>query len=166
MNTIKIITLLLLITFCSTMQAQEVLQLKEGEEAGKGNLENMAWLAGNWKGTGLGGNCDELWMPAGDSSMQGIFRFYEEGRLQFTEYMNLLQERDGSLSVKLKHFSADLSPWEEKEKWITFKLVKIDGQTAYFNGMTYQRINNKLVIKLRLHSKEKEWVEEFVFYEK
>jgi hypothetical protein len=155
-----------LLYFYSNGFAQEVLQLKDSEVADKGKLSDIAWLTGNWKGTGLGGTCDELWMPAGDSSMQGIFRFYEKGRLQFTEYMNLTQENDGTLSVKLKHFSADLSPWEEKEDWTIFKLIKLENQTAYFNGMTYHRIKNKLVIKLHMHNKEKEWLEEFVFYKK
>ena len=160
----KIIGFIVMLVIISSTQAQEILQLKDGVTQQKTKLSQLSWLAGNWKGTGLGGNCDELWMPAGDSSMQGIFRFYEKGKLQFTEYMNVIQESDGTLAVKLKHFSADLSPWEEKDKWTIFKLIKVENQTAYFNGMTYQRKKNKLVVKLSMHSKEKEWIEEFVFY--
>jgi hypothetical protein len=161
----KIYTYLLTgLLFCTaTGFAQEVLQFTESESAGKGRISELAWLTGNWKGTGLGGECDELWMPAGDNSMQGVFRFYEKGKLQFTEYMNIIQE-DSSLSLKLKHFSDSLIPWEEKEKWVTFKLIKIENQTAYFNGLTYHRKKNKLVIKLYLHHKEKSWIETFIFY--
>lgn len=65
--------------------------------------------------------------------------------------------------IKLKHFSRDLSPWEEKEEWTTFKLVKIEGQTAYFNGLTYHRKNKKLIIKLLLHSEGEEHIETFTF---
>ncbi len=166
MNTRIIICFSLLITFCKAVQAQEILKLKDGITQQKTDISKLSWLAGNWKGTGLGGNCDELWMTANDNSMQGIFRFYEKGKLQFTEYMNLIQESDSTLSVKLKHFSADLSPWEEKTDWTIFKLIKVENQTAYFNGMTYQRIKNKLVVKLSMHDKEKEWTEEFVFYKK
>jgi hypothetical protein len=80
--------------------------------------------------------------------------------------MHIIQESDSTLAVKLKHFSADLSPWEEKTDWTIFKLIKVENQTAYFSGMTYQRIKNKLVVKLSMHNKEKEWVEEFVFNKK
>ena len=120
----KLIALLLWLAFCNILQAQEILQLKDGLTQQKTALTKLSWLAGNWKGTGLGGNCDELWMPSGDSSMQGIFRFYEKGKLQFTEYMHIIQENDGTLAVKLKHFSADLSPWENKDDWTIFKLIK------------------------------------------
>lgn len=153
-----------IITFINSLQAQDVLELKDGITPQKTDISKLSWLVGNWKGKGLGGDCDELWMPAVDNSMQGIFRFYENSKLQFTEYMNVIQESDSTLSVKLKHFNADLSPWEEKDKWTTFKLIKTEGKTAYFSGMTYQRIKNKLVIKLRMHNKEKVWIEEFEFY--
>jgi hypothetical protein len=92
--------------------------------------------------------------------------FMTKGKLLFTEYMNIIQESDSTLSVKLKHFSADLSGWEEKAEWTTFKLIKTENQTAYFSGLTYQRTKNKLVIKLSMHDKEKEWTEEMVFYKK
>jgi hypothetical protein len=151
-----------LLYFLTKGFAQEVHQLKDNEVAGKGKLSDLAWLTGNWKGTGLGGNCDELWLPAVDSSMQGIFRFYDNGKLAFTEYMNIIQE-DSSLTIKLKHYNSDLSPWEEKEKWVTFRLIKIEKQTAYFNGLTYQRKKNKLIIKLNFHNKEKTWIETFIF---
>ena len=158
-----------LFCFCSlvifkTLMAQDVLTLDEGIKQEKVAISQLNWLSGNWKGKGLGGDCEELWMPVNDNSMQGVFRFYENKKLQFTEYMHLIQEADSTLSIKLKHFNADLSPWEEKEKWITFKLIKVENQTAYFNGMTYQRKKNKLVIKLNMRHNEKKWTEEFVFY--
>jgi hypothetical protein len=74
-----------------------------------------------------------------------------------------LIEQGESLSIKLKHFNRDLSPWEEKDKWVEFKLIKIEGQTAWFSGLTYHREGDILIIKLSLKSKEKSWVEEFRF---
>ena len=157
-----IIPLLFFINIISSSPAQEVLKLEEGQIPGKGTLDQMDWLTGYWKGTGLGGNCDEIWMPAIDNSMAGVFRFANNGKIQFTEYM-FIEELGESLSLKLKHFNRDLSPWEEKDKWVEFKLVKIEGQTAYFNGLTYQRKDNVLTIKLSLKSKDKSSVEEFQF---
>lgn len=162
----RVISFIVCLVFISNIQAQKILKLTDSTTQQKTDISKLSWLTGNWKGTGLGGDCDELWMTACDNSMQGIFRFYEKRKLQFTEYMHIIQESDSTLAVKLKHFSADLSPWEEKTDWTIFKLIKVENQTAYFSGMTYQRIKNKLVVKLSMHNKEKEWVEEFVFNKK
>jgi hypothetical protein len=158
----KTISALLIIAVLLTIntQAQEVLKLNEHTPVGKGNLSQLQWLQGYWAGTGLGGNCAEQWQPAIDNSMIGTFHFSEKGTLNFSEYM-IMTAHDSTLTLKLKHFSRDLSPWEEKDKWTEFKLIKIEGQTAYFNGLTYHRADTTLTIKLMLSNKEKSWVETF-----
>jgi len=145
---------------CTELSAQEVLILNENEKSAKATLSEIKWLVGYWQGEGLGGYCEELWMPEKDGSLQGVFRFTEKDTVQFSEYMHLIEE-NGSLVVKLKHFNRDLSPWEEKEEWTSFKLVKIEGQTAYFHGLTYTRKEDKLMIYLKLKSGDKSWIEEF-----
>jgi len=159
---IKSFLVLVLCTFfvCEKLSAQEVLSLNENEESATAKLSDIKWLIGYWQGNGLGGFCEELWMPEKDGSMQGVFRFTEKDTLQFSEYMHIVEE-NGSLVVKLKHFNRDLSPWEEKEEWTSFKLVKIEGQTAYFHGLTYSRKGDKLMIYLRLKSADKTSIEEF-----
>jgi hypothetical protein len=142
--------------------AQDVMQLFEGESPGKGTLEELHWLTGYWKRTGLGGYSDEIWMPAVDNSMSGIFRFVKDGVIGFTEYL-VIQEIDESLVLRLKHYNRDLSPWEEKDKWVEFKLIKIEEQTAWFNGLTYHRHGDELIIKLTVKSGERSWIEEFRF---
>lgn len=156
------ILLLFLLNSIVHSHAQEVLKLEEGQIPGKGTLDQMEWLTGYWKGTGLGGDCDEIWMPPTDNTMVGIFRFSKEGIVQFTEYM-IIEQLGESLSIKLKHFNRDLSPWEEKDKWVEFKLVKIEDQSAYFNGLTYYRNGDILTISLSLKSNDKSWVEHFKF---
>lgn len=144
------------------LAGQDILRLSDSVKQGKGSLSQISWLAGYWTGTGLGGNCEELWMPSNDSSMHGIFRFATKGELNFTEYM-VIEEKEGSLRVKIKHFGDGVKPWEEKERWVEFPLVKVDGQTAWFNGLTYMRKGDTLWIKLAMKSEGKSWVEEFVF---
>ncbi len=157
-----IITFMFLILFAAAAQGQEVLKSEAGEAPGKGSLSDLNWLTGYWKGTGLGGECDELWMPAADNSMIGIFRLMKDGKLNFSEYM-IMEESEGTVTLKLKHFGRDLTPWEEKDKWVTFNLIKIEEKTAYFNGITYHRNGEELIIKLNLKSKDNEWTEEFRF---
>ena len=155
-------SIIFLLLFAIAAQGQEVLKSEAGDAPGKGSLSELNWLTGYWKGTGLGGECDELWMPAADNCMTGIFRLMKEGKLSFSEYM-ILEEAESTVTLKLKHFGRDLTPWEEKDKWIIFNLIKIEDMTAYFNGITYHRNGDELLIKLILKSKDKEWTEEFRF---
>lgn len=47
-------------------------------------------------------------------------------------------EENGSLTLKLKHFDAAMKGWEEKDKFVEFRLVKLEPRAAYFHGLTYR----------------------------
>ena len=145
-----------------TAISQDILKLGPDDTPGKATLEDVAWLQGYWTGTGLGGEVDELWMPAKDNSMTGVFRLLMNNQLIFSEYM-FIEDLNGTLSIKLKHFNKDLTAWEEKEKWTEFKLVKIEGQKAWFNGLTYERKGDELTIYLNMTSQGVTRVETFNF---
>lgn len=159
----KIIATVILILISMEIKSQEVLTLAENETPGSGSLSDVTWLTGYWKGTGLGGNCEELWMPAADNTMNGIFRFLKDGQTQFSEYM-ILEEDKGTVILKIKHFSRDLTPWEEKEKWVTFPLVKVESEAVYFSGVTFERTGENLKIFLTIRGKDDSRIEEFNFY--
>lgn len=159
-----LLTFALVLTFSHFAQSQ-VRQLETGEAPGKAKVEDLNWLAGFWTGTGLGGECEEAWMPAQDGHMIGTFRFWSEGKLVFSEFMNLVQDGE-SVSVKLKHFNPDLSPWEEKDKWTTFRLVEVGENTAWFHGLTYERKGDELIIHLGLTEKGERRIEVFRFTKK
>lgn len=159
----SLFTLCLAIGVCLTsLSAQEVKQLQKDEDPGKGTLDQLSWLTGYWEGSGFGGTCVETWLPAADGAMQGIFRFVMNDTLIFTEYMHFI-EHDSTITLKLKHFGKDLEGWEEKSEWTTFELINIEGNTAYFNGITYTLVDNKLKILLKLREDDKVYTEEFVF---
>lgn len=157
---------LLIVFFAANrLLAQAVMRLEPGQAPGSATLADVAWLAGHWVGTGLGGDCDETWLPATDNAMPGIFRYHRGDTLVFSEYM-MIEALDGSLTAKLKHFNRDLSPWEEKDRWTTFRLVNIDGQTAYFNGLTYHREGDTLLVRLAMRTANGSTIEEFRFQRK
>ncbi len=162
LNLKRLIIILFFIMNLQTGYSQEVLTLNEGESPAKANLSQFEWLTGYWTGTGLGGVCEELWLPHSDNSMHGIFKMSKDGEVQFSEYMILVEEA-GTVTLKLKHFSRDLTPWEEKEKWVEFRLVKLEGETAFFSGLTYMRSGNDLSVSLRMRAKGKTWTEKFSF---
>ena len=101
------------------------------------NLESLDWLVGQWEGAGIGGApAMESWLPPVGGIMVGTFVQTEaDGSIMFTEHMYLIEE-NGSLALKLKHFNADLTGWEEKDKMVTFRLIALEECAAYFNALT------------------------------
>jgi hypothetical protein len=162
MKTLFSILLFLTISHLSTAQVR---QLSPGQNPGKGSLEDFNWLVGYWTGTGLGGDCEEVWTPAVDGHMIGTFRFWENGKLIFSEFMNLVQMGE-SVSMKLKHFGADLAGWEEKEEWTTFELMELGENKAYLNGMTIERKGDQLIFQVNITEGEEPKIETFTYTKK
>ena len=162
MKTLLIIPVLFLF---ATVSFSQVKTLEKDQIPGKGKVENLSWMEGVWVGSGLGGDCEEVWMPAVDGHIIGTFRFWENGRLVFSEFMNIVQEGE-TFSMKLKHFNPDLSPWEEKDKWTTFRLVEIGENFVSFNGLTMQRIGAEMILQLALTENGVRRIEEFKYTKK
>ncbi|WP_057937451.1 DUF6265 family protein [Algoriphagus resistens] len=141
--------LFLTLFFISFMAFSQVKQLEKDQDPGKGNVSELEWLEGFWTGEGFGGECEEVWMPEVDGNMIGTFRFWSEGKLIFSEFMNIVQEGE-TFSLKLKHFNPDLSPWEEKDEWTTFRLVEVARNTVYFHGLTMKREGDEIKLWLAL----------------
>ncbi len=121
----------------------EVRTLAEGAASPPAKIEDVAWLAGRWIGEGLGGCAEESLSPPVAREMMGKFRQLNgDGSLKFYEFYTIA-ERNGSLVWRIKHFSPDLEGWEEKDKSTEFRLVAIEGETAYFTGLTYARTGKK-----------------------
>ena len=157
-------TIAFLMTFSHFLSAQ-VRQLEPNQSPGKGKVEDLNWMVGYWSGPGLGGECEEVWMPALDGHMIGTFRFWEKGKLVFSEFMNLMQDGE-SISMKLKHFGPDLSGWEDKEEWTTFELIELGDQKAWLNGMTIERKGDQLIFQVNISEGGKPKIETFTYTKK
>lgn len=118
------------------------------------SIDDFAFLAGFWRGTGFGGQSEEMWMPPAHGRMFGIFSQYNDGELVFTEFMEITQE-DGEFLLRLKHFNPDFSGWEEKTDYVTFKLESVNDSNAVFSGLSYQ-VNDQreLTISLRMRQSD------------
>lgn len=84
-----LISIIVFLTISQGTTAQ-VRLLEKDQTPGKGKVEDLSWLVGYWKGSGLGGECEEVWMPTVDEHMIGTFRFWENGQLVFSEFMHLV----------------------------------------------------------------------------
>ena len=63
--------------------------------------------------------------------------FSDDG-VTFYEIM-LLTVEDGTLSLKVKHFSPDFTAWEEKADYVEFRLVAIEDDALHFGGLSFYR---------------------------
>jgi hypothetical protein len=117
------------------------------------SLPQMAWLAGRWTGSGLGGVTEETWSAPAAGAMMGMFRFLKGDQVVFYEFLTLV-EHEGSLLLKLKHFNPDLTGWEEKADAIRFGLLKITPEAAWFDGLTFRRVgDNEVEIFLAIRNR-------------
>lgn len=97
--------------------------------------------------------------------MIGTFRFWENGKLVFFEFMNIVQEGE-TFTLKLKHFNPYLSPWEEKENWTTFRLVEVGENIVWFSGLTMERKDDEMILQLTLTENGTRKIEVFKYTKK
>lgn len=128
--------------FCISIScsAQNTKTLAEGSESPKASLNEIAWIAGHWKGEAFGGIAQEIWSPPLGDSMMFVFKLAAEGKVQFYE-VGHIQQTGETLLLQLKHFHGSLKGWEEKDETVDFKLVKLEGNSAYFEGFTIEKIS-------------------------
>ena len=105
------------------------------------NLEDIAWIAGHWKGSAFGGTTEEIWSPPLGDSMMFSFKLVSDGKVQFYE-LGHIRQVDETLLLQLRHFHGNLKGWEEKDETVDFKLVKIEGNSIYFDDFTFEKISN------------------------
>jgi hypothetical protein len=112
----------------------------------------MAWLAGHWTGEALGGVSEEIWSPARGGVMLGMYRLLKNDAPVFYELLTI-SEREGSLVLRLKHFNADLTGWEEKVDVREFPLVAKRDGVLHFEGMAFHPKGDQLTVYLAITPK-------------
>lgn len=127
----KILSIAFVITL--SCQAQEETKLKP-------KLENVAWIAGNWKGEAFGGIVEENWSEPSGDSMMASFKLINDGKTSFYE-LEIIREVENTLILQLKHFNGNLHAWETKEETVDFPLVEITKNKVVFEGMTFEKIS-------------------------
>ena len=119
-------------------------KLSDGEERPAATLEDAAFLVGQWTGTAFGEKMEETWSAPTGGSMVGTFKLFSGDDPAMYEIM-LLTVEDGTLSLKVKHFNADFTAWEDKEDYVNFRLVAKAPGELHFGGLSfYQRGEDKL----------------------
>lgn len=114
-------------------------------------LENIAWIAGYWKGEAFGGQAEEYWSEQSGGSMMATFKLIKNGRVSFYE-IEIIREIENSLMLQLKHFNHDLKGWETKDETVDFPLKEIIPNKVVFEGMTFEKVgDNKMHVYVDIH---------------
>lgn len=124
---------------------QQTLQLSSESVIPKADLSVVEWMAGHWRGEAFGGITEEIWAPPMGGSMMFSFRLISDNKVGFYE-LGHIREVDDTLVYELKHFNDDMTSWEEKEEVQQFKLVKVEEDKVFFEGFTFQKVNDNEVI--------------------
>lgn len=132
-----IIAVVALAAIGSSLQAQETRIGAADFESPPATIDQVSWLVGQWSGEGIdGAAARESWLPPSGGTMVGTFvQERADGGIRFTEHLYLMEE-GGTLVLRLKHFNADLTAWEEKDGMLSFRLIAIEDCAAYFHGLT------------------------------
>lgn len=103
-----------------------------------GQVEALAWMAGNWAGEGLDGTAEMAMSQPSAGTMVGAFKHARDGEVAFYELI-VVGEFDGRTAVRIKHFHPDLTGWEAQDAWMEFPLLRVEpDRAAYFDGLTYR----------------------------
>lgn len=129
----------------------EIRQSTEQAASPSAKITDIAFLAGQWLGEGLGGRAEDfIDAPEGDRMIGMFSQMNPDGSPRFFEFYFFVEE-NGTLIVKLKHFNPDMTGWEERAEMVLFPLVAIEGTTAYFNGLTFSlRGKDKLDVAVQV----------------
>ncbi|KPM32238.1 Hypothetical protein I595_1888 [Croceitalea dokdonensis DOKDO 023] len=119
---------------------QNTLQLAKGQESPKAHLDLVSFMEGRWVGTAFGGETEEIWSPPAAGSMMFVFKHILDGKVNFYE-IGHIRKRNNSLVFELKHFGADLKGWEAKDEVQQFPFIKAEGNRVYFEGFTFEKVN-------------------------
>ncbi len=104
-------------------------------------LENIKWIAGNWKGEAFGGQTEENWSEPSGGSMMATFKLINDGKVSFYE-IEIIREIENSLVLQLKHFNSDLKGWETKDETVDFPLKEITSNKVIFEGMIFEKVSD------------------------
>jgi hypothetical protein len=169
MNKVLLLACMITVSIAGVGQEKETTNTLKltGNTRPKATIEDIAWLAGHWRGKALGGVTEEIWSPPLANSMMGSYRLIKNDTLIVFYEIVTITEDGPSLTLKLKHFNKDLTGWEEKNVVREFKLVKKEKNKLWFEGMTFELIDdNNFQVYLAIKMKNGEVIEEIFSYQK
>ena len=152
--------------FGQVKNTEHTVRLADGAKSPAATADDFAFLTGYWVGEGFGGTCEEMWSQPMASTMLCTFRLISDNALNFSEIVLLTFGEEGT-SIRLKHFDPEMKSWEEKDDFLEFKLVKVEKNAAWFEGLTYKLADDgKLYVHVAMKKKDGTFREGSVVFER
>ena len=121
-------------------RTEHTYQLDDAEVRPAATLDNAAMLVGSWTGEAFGSEFEASWHPSSAGSMVGLFKLLGDDGVKFYEIL-LLVEEEGSLSLKVKHFTPAFEAWEDKADYTQFRFVKAQDGAVHFQGISFYAVS-------------------------
>lgn len=134
------VVLLAFPAFAQSARTEHTFKLDDPESRPTATLDDVSWLVGSWQGEAFGGTFEEVWNAPSAGSMVGLFKLMQGDEVAFYEILLLIEE-EGTLNLKVKHFSADFTAWEDKEDHVNFRFVKAEEDAVHFSGISFYRVS-------------------------
>lgn len=95
---------------------------------------DLTWFTGNWRARRDDKYYEEDWSRLEAGTMIAMFRSVKDNQVRFYEFQVISQIGE-HVHLRIKHFSADLIGWEERDKFVDFLLVHLEGHKAVFRDV-------------------------------
>lgn len=127
-----VLTGLLSVVILSSAHAQAPIG---GAPAAKATVSQLAFIAGPWTGTLGDRTIEQHWSAPLGNSMVAMYRNVQDGQARLYELLVIEQDGEG-VALRIKHFApgVGLVGRQAKEEAVNHKLVRVEGQTAVFEG--------------------------------
>ncbi len=103
-------------------------------DARDATAEDLAFLTGTWRGQANGSVIEEVWSAPVEGDLMGMFRWFNpDASIRLYEMLSVAKHDDG-LHMRIRHFNADFTAWEDKDSYVDCKLVSLDGTKAEFKA--------------------------------
>lgn len=116
------------------------------------SIDDAAWLAGRWIGTGLGGDVEEVWSPPRGGQMVGHFALVRDGQPEFYELM-LVDVVEAGVRMRVKHFNRDFTAWEDRGGWHTFEPRSVEPGIIRMSGLVLRRDGDELLVTITIRER-------------
>ena len=142
-----ILALLLNLVLAGTPPAAAAQAPATGDPAAeRATVEDLAWLAGHWRGEEAGSLSEEIWMEPAGGSMLGMWRLVTDGEARVFELLALVERESGPVLL-IRHFGPALVAREAVASPVTLPLLGAAAGEAIFEGdengktvrLTYRR---------------------------
>lgn len=109
-------------------------------------LKALSFLTGTWQGRmGQDDFVEEVWSEAKGGAMMGMFRWLNaEGRPRMYEILTITSD-GADVFLRLRHFSAEMIAWEERDAPIVLKMRGAEQGRAEFVNMNEAAALSRIV---------------------